>query len=357
METKEVLANTSKGLKEWFSCEKRLLPWRGEISPYGVWVSEVMLQQTQVAVVIPYFERWMERFPTIVSLAQAELDEVIKMWEGLGYYSRARNLHKGAQQVVDKFSGELPRSWGELETIKGLGPYTIGAILSFAFQQKVAAVDGNVIRVLTRFYGIRDDIAKQSTVRVIREKANALLPDDEPWVVTEALIELGAKVCKKSPECGICPLQSSCLAFRLGIVSELPYKSKRVAITPLYRAVAVIECDNHFLIQRGKEGKIMSDLHEFPYFETSPKGILPSDFSSRIQDELGLEVEYEGDLVEVSHSFTRYRVRLSPAYFVCKTSQPPPNMFWRSRSDLSALAFSSGHRKLLQQLERVNPLP
>ena len=156
-----------------------------------------MLQQTQVSVVIPYFDRWMNRFPTLRHLAKATLDEVIKEWEGLGYYSRARNLHEGARYVLEKHEGILPETREELQKIKGLGPYTIGAIRSFAFHHKAAAVDGNVIRVLARYFKIEDDIAKPKTIQMIRDRAEAILPEIEPWIVAEALIELGATLCTK----------------------------------------------------------------------------------------------------------------------------------------------------------------
>ena len=155
-----------------------------------------MLQQTQVAVVIPYFLHWMQRFPTIHHLAKASLDEVVKAWEGLGYYSRVRHLHEAAKYLVEHFNGQLPSEEEDLKKIKGLGPYTIGAILSFAFHQKKAAVDGNVIRVLTRYFGLEEDISKVATVNKLRQLAQELLPDEEPWIVNEALIELGATLCQ-----------------------------------------------------------------------------------------------------------------------------------------------------------------
>ena len=179
-------------LKKWFLIEQRDLPWRKINDPYAIWISEIMLQQTQVAVVIPYYLKWMQRFPTIQALAEAESDEVIKMWEGLGYYSRARNLHAGARYLIEFFGGILPNNESDLAKIKGLGPYTIGALLSFAFHQKKAAVDGNVMRVMARCYELDDDIAKSKTQKKIRHLVEEILPEDESWIVNEALIELGA---------------------------------------------------------------------------------------------------------------------------------------------------------------------
>lgn len=339
-------------LKNWFLSEKRDLPWReANLSPYAVWVSEVMLQQTQVAVVKPYFIRWMERFPTVEALAQASLDEVIKMWEGLGYYSRARNLHAGAQYVVQHWGGEIPSKASELQKIKGLGPYTIGAILSFAFHQKVAAVDGNVLRVLARYFNIHGDIAKGATVKKMRELTESLLPQEEPWIVNEALIELGATVCQKKARCSVCPLKTSCAAFAQGTVQQLPVKSKGAKTEYLYRAVAIIRHGNHILLRRGEKGKIMSDLHEFPYIETAQSGLMIEAFQEKLQQQLGLSLEFEKALEAIPQSFTRYQVKLNPIIFrSTNLLVVKGGLMWKSLDEIHQLAFSSGHRRILKQL-------
>lgn len=337
-------------LRKWFLSAKRELPWRINPTPYAVWVSEVMLQQTQVAVVIPYFERWMARFPTIQSLAEAPLDSVIKQWEGLGYYSRARNLHSGAQYVVEHFGGQLPKTEAELQKIKGLGPYTIGAILSFAFHQKVPAIDGNVIRVLTRLFQIEEDIGKVATQRQIRQRAEEILPEKAPWEIAEGLIELGATVCKRQPLCEDCPLARQCQARASGMAAELPHKAKKVEVKPLFRAVAVIEAEGKLLIQRGEKGNIMSDLHEFPYFDVKPEGIDLAHFTALIDSHLGLKASLKSTLPEVSHTFTRYRVRLFPALFHSSSTPPIEGFSWMTRQEIAELAFSSGHRRILISL-------
>jgi A/G-specific adenine glycosylase len=343
---------TISKLKKWFVEEKRELPWRNNPSPYAVWVSEVMLQQTQAAVVVPYFERWMEQFPTIASLAQAPLDEVIKSWEGLGYYSRARNLHAGAKKVLECYGGQLPDTYEELSTIKGLGPYTIGAILSFAFHKKVAAVDGNVLRVLSRYLMIEDDISKASTVQKIRIAAEALLPDEEPWVISEALIELGATLCTRKPQCLRCPLQDSCKALACDAVDRLPYKSQRIAIQPLFRTVMIIRSSDHLLVQRRSEGEIMSDLHEFPFIET-PEDKHPMSHRrllSHISSQWGLKVLFRTALPSFKQSFTRYRALLTPLVFECAERLSIPNGLWLNISAASEAAFSSGHRRILDHI-------
>jgi len=340
-------------LREWFLDAKRELPWRNKPSPYAVWISEVMLQQTQVSVVIPYFERWMLRFPTIKALAEASLDEVIKVWEGLGYYSRARNLHEAARYILEEHRGELPSTRDALSKIKGLGPYTIGAIQSFAFHQKAAAVDGNVVRVLTRYWRVEEDIAKAKTVVKLRETLEENLPNQEPWVVGEALIELGATVCQKKPKCSQCPIRKSCSGYIHGVAEQLPIKSSKVKYEQLYRSVAVIQHQDKFLVQRGQKGKIMSDLHEFPYLEISEKGLSDKKFSKHFSEQYGLDLTLIKPLSQVNHSFTRYRVQLTPTLFSAKDSPKIEGLQWHSMRDLESLAFSSGHRKIFMELKGV----
>ncbi len=337
-------------LKAWFTAEKRDLPWRQTADPYAIWISEVMLQQTQVAVVIPYFLAWMQRFPTICHLAKASLDEVIKAWEGLGYYSRVRHLHEAAKYLVEHFDGQLPREEEHLKKIKGLGPYTIGALLSFAFHQKKAAVDGNVIRVLTRYFGLEDDIAKPATVNKLRQLAQALLPDEESWIINEALIELGATVCQRKARCNSCPLKSSCVGFKKGWVDQLPVKSKKVKIENLYRSVAVIQYGSTYLVKRGQKGALMSDLYEFPYFEATKEGLSAQQLQEKIEQYYALQVEQKQVLPEVSHGFTRYNVRLYPILFTCQQPKVIEGLDWLSYNSLQQLAFSSGHRRIFQQL-------
>lgn len=338
-------------LKTWFKAEKRDLPWRQTEDPYAIWISEVMLQQTQVAVVIPYFLNWMERFPTIQHLAHASLDQIIKMWEGLGYYSRARNLHEAAKYLVNNFNGQLPDQEEELQKIKGLGPYTIGAILSFAFHQKKAAVDGNVIRVLTRYFGLKEDISKSSTVKRLREIAQALLPDEEPWIVNEALIELGATFCQRKARCHECPLKQTCTSFKEGLMHSLPINSKKIKIEYLHRAVAVIYWNSHFLVKRGQKGAIMSDLYEFPYFELKKESISPQILQAKIKQEYALDVVQKNLLKEISQGFTRYQAQLYPTLFTCQQPKEIEGFVWLSHQSLKQLAFSSGHRRILQQLD------
>lgn len=334
-------------IKKWFLTEKRDLPWRINPSPYSVWVSEIMLQQTQASVVIPYFLSWMKKYPNIKSLAEAPIEEVIKMWEGLGYYSRARNLHAGAKYIVDHHKGEFPTSEEEIRKIKGIGPYTLGAILGFAFHQKRAAVDGNVLRVLARYFQIEEDIKKSSTVKKMQTLMHAILPDFEPWIINEALIELGATICQKKPQCSKCPLKSTCKGYINHQAEFLPVKSKGPKTEYLSRFVTVINHDNYYLLRKGQPGEIMQDLYEFPYFDSLPKG---TSIKNLILKTHGLQVEKVKDLPNVSHSFTRYQVELTPTLFHSSSKNEIDKFIWVSKPELIKLPFSSGHRKILSLL-------
>ncbi len=333
-------------LKNWFIDEKRDLPWRNNPSPYQVWISEVMLQQTQVSVVIPYFERWMKRFPSIQHLAEASLDEVIKLWEGLGYYSRARNIHEAAKYVLEMHQGVLPSSKEDLAKIKGLGPYTVGAIQSFAFKMRAAAVDGNVVRVLSRYFLIEDDISKGKTIDKMRTLLQEKLPDDEPWIISEALIELGATICQKKPRCDVCPLKKTCKAYMQGKAHLLPVKSAKVKYEKLYRSVGIVNFEDSYLVKRGEKGQIMSDLYEFPYFEKCEPHFIPDYFKKQF----GVSLKYVQEHPKVSHSFTRFQVELTPFQYKARAKIPVQGYEWRSIAEIQKLPFSSGHRKILSKL-------
>jgi A/G-specific adenine glycosylase len=343
--------NDIEKLRAWFISQARDLPWRKNPSPYAVWVSEVMLQQTQVSVVIPYFLRWMERFPTIESLAKTSVEEVLKQWEGLGYYSRARNLHEGARYILENYNGELPSTESELRKIKGLGPYTIGAIRGFAFRQKAAAVDGNVLRVLARYHCIQEDISKIKTVKQMQKLAHDFLPDQEPWVVSEALIELGATICTKTAKCFQCPLKDTCKAFAKGKVQELPVKSSQIPVTLLYRSVAVIVCDGRVLVGRGEKEKVMADLYEFPYIELKSNEIDVKSHKKQMESEWQLKLDWIKTLPNVKHSFTRYRALLIPQLFQIKHEKAVKGYEWHPFAALKTLPFSSGHRRILRDFE------
>jgi A/G-specific adenine glycosylase len=337
-------------LKKWFLKNKRELPWRQNPTPYQVWVSEVMLQQTQVSVVIDYYERWMELFPNIETLAKAPLESVIKTWEGLGYYSRARRLHEAARELIEKDKRELPSDEKSLRKIKGLGPYTSSAILSFAYHQKKAAVDGNVIRVITRHEAIGKDVSKITVVEELTEIVQKLLPEQEPWIVMEALIELGALICKKKPVCGLCPLRLSCSSYESKTQDLYPVKKKGEKITKLYRLVLVIESEGCILLHKEtQKSKLMADLWEFPYFEEE-KPVEKSHFPEHFLNFFSSMPRLKRELSCEKQSFTRYQAYLYPSLWETEERPNIPGYHWVKKSELNIYPFSSGHRKILGSL-------
>lgn len=332
----------TEDLKEWFLENKRPFPWRENPNPYRVWVSEVMLQQTVASVVIGYFEKWMLKFPDVKELAQATDNEVVKMWEGLGYYSRARNLHSGAKYIMENLEGKLPATKEGLSQIKGIGSYTQGAILSFAFHQKAAAVDGNVMRVIARFLALEKCIDLPQTKKEIEQFVESILPEKEPWIISEALIELGATICQKKPKCEQCPLSDSCRGKNKACF--LPIRKQREKAKHLFRAVAVITCEGHFLVTKGEKGKVMGELYEFPFIEMQTKNI--DEIKKLFEANLGLKLTLKGVLKEEKHSFTKYRAHLFPLKFEAK--EKTHDHLWEKEP--SKLPFSSGHKRILNRL-------
>ncbi|MBM3200902.1 MAG: A/G-specific adenine glycosylase [Chlamydiae bacterium] len=318
-----------KPLTDWFLQRKRSFPWRENITPYSVWVSEVMLQQTRADVVRNYYLAWMQKFPTLEAFASAKEEEVIKAWEGLGYYSRVKNLHKAAKIVVSL--GRWPQTKEEWLDLPGVGPYTAGAVLSFAFHQKAVALDANVHRVASRLY------CKEKGLDALIE---AHLPDDQPYVAMEALIELGALVCKKTPLCAVCPLKLECAAFKENQIHLFPLVKKRAPITHLYRHLYCIFDGKRLFLQKGEKGKAMADLWQFPY-----KEVLEKSFD---QIEPLENMEFLGCLDQKEHTFTRYRAFLRPLLFYGQN--PHLDGEWIDIDKVKDLAFSSGHRRVLEEI-------
>ena len=260
----------SKTLINWYLQNKRELPWRNDSNPYTIWLSEIILQQTRVAQGLPYYLRFVEAFPTVFSLANASEEEVLKLWQGLGYYSRARNLHHTAQKIAFDYNGEFPKSYIELLKLKGIGEYTAAAIASFSYNEDVAVVDGNVYRVLARFFDIETDIASSSAKKEFTSLATELLPKGKANIFNQAIMEFGAMQCvPKNPNCHQCIFNDSCLAFKNKKVALLPIKAKKAkAIKRYFNYLVFKDSFNHILLQQRKQKGIWHNLYEFPLLET-----------------------------------------------------------------------------------------
>lgn len=340
-----------KEINRWFEENKRDFPWRRERSPYRVWISEMMLQQTRASVVIPYFLRWMELFPNVKALYIAPLEEIIKAWEGLGYYSRARNIHAAAKKIIEEWGGEIPHSREALLSLPGFGPYTTGAVLSFGFQKRAAAVDGNVLRVLSRYFLIEEEISRSSVRKRIEELAESILDREQPWITAEALIELGATLCGSTPRCEDCPLKKGCLGFQTGKAASLPIKQGEVETTILHRNVFIVEHGREILLRKGEKGKIMADLYEFPYVEKGDE----KDVRSEVYALTGETPQWVKKLGQKSHTFTRFKAILYPYWVQIKFRALAEGMQWHPIEKLCELPFSSGHRKIREEILSLLP--
>ena len=265
----ERLAAISGPLLAWYEANRRILPWREEPAPYRVWISEIMLQQTRVEAVKPYFNRFMEALPTVEDLAKVPEDRLLKLWEGLGYYNRARNLQKAAQVIVDQYGGQLPASYEELLTLPGIGSYTAGAIASIAYGIPVPAVDGNVLRVLSRVLASEEDILKQSVKKQMEDDLRGVIPADRASAFNQGMIEIGAIICVPNgqPKCGECPLESICLARRGGLTDRIPYKAPKKPRKIEERTILLLESGGRIAIQKRPDKGLLASLYEFPNLE------------------------------------------------------------------------------------------
>ena len=291
----------SMTLLTWYDANARVLPWRGFHDAYRTWVSEAMLQQTRVETVLSYYERFLSRFPDLPALAAAPEADVLKEWEGLGYYSRARNLWKGARQVVTEYGGILPREPEKLRTISGIGPYTAGAIASIAYDVPVPAVDGNVIRVLSRIFGIRINAADPETRHRIEALAASLVPAERPGDYNQAVMDLGATVCVPgTPDCGRCPLSARCDAFRAGDASDLPVLPKARPQKVIPYAVLLI-CSGDRVLMRQRTERLLQGLWCFPMLEGT---FFADELAEQVQKKLHLPCSNWKDAGSARHVFT-----------------------------------------------------
>jgi A/G-specific adenine glycosylase len=277
----------SENLIRWYFTNKRELPWRETKDPYKIWLSEVILQQTRVAQGLPYYEKFVEQYPSIELLANADEKDVLRLWQGLGYYSRARNMHATAKIVVQDFGGKFPNTYEGLLKLKGIGPYTAAAIASFAFNEKVAVVDGNVYRVLARVFGVETDISSHEAKKIFSELANELISDESPSIYNQAIMEFGATHCMPAnPACMFCVFHYDCVANATGRQNVLPIKTKKVKVKNRFFNYFVIEKDNQFLMNQRTEKDIWSGLYDFYLVESKDKlaelDVIENDFLQKI---------------------------------------------------------------------------
>lgn len=341
-------------LLSWYDQRQRDLPWRGTSDPYAVWVAEVMLQQTRVSTVRPHYRRWMASFPTVADLAEASLDAVLKAWEGLGYYARARNLHRAAQEVATRHGGRVPDSWDAFRALPGVGGYTAGAVLSIAFGQRVPAVDGNARRVLARHFAVDVPVTRASTQRQVRELADSLVPPNRPGDFNQALMDLGAEICRpRRPRCRDCPLRESCVAREQGRQAELPHRDppRRIPHHPLTAAV-IWGPEGKLLLARRPWQGFLGGLWMFPGGRQRADLSLEASLRAEVRAMLGIGVRVDKRLVVLEHAYSHFRSTLH-AFEACHLSGQPQALGcaewqWRRPSSVADLALSRADQKVLE---------
>ncbi|MAL18831.1 MAG: A/G-specific adenine glycosylase [Balneola sp.] len=340
----------------WYEDHKRQMPWRGEADPYKIWVSEIMLQQTRVEQATPYFKNFISLFPTVFDLAEAEQQKVLKAWEGLGYYSRARNLHSAAKTVVEEYNGKLPETYDEIIKLKGIGPYTAAAVTSIAFNKPNAVVDGNVIRVLTRYFGIEDDVRSSKTKNRVQDFADELIDKENPASFNQGMMELGSIVCKPSnPDCMECPVQSGCVATKMAKTDTIPYKSPAKKKPHHTIGVGIIEGeDGKLLIALRPENAMLGGLWEFPGGKQEEGEEIHKTVERELKEELGVEVKAFKELMSLKHTYSHFSITLHA--WMCKlvsgTPQPKSSqeIRWVEREELEKYPFPKANKVLTERL-------
>lgn len=358
-------------LLRWFSAGARDLPWRRTHDPYAIWVSEIMLQQTQVQTVIPYWTRWMEAFPDVQSLASAPEDQVLKLWEGLGYYSRARNLHRAASQIAISEGSRFPETVAGLLELPGIGRYTAGAIASIAYNQPAPILDGNVIRVLTRILALRGDPRARTLQEILWARAEDLVAasggvDDirMPWgeplgacsALNQSLMELGAMVClPKAPRCDGCPIQGRCRSRAMGTQEQYPEAAPRPTSIQKVLAAVAIERQGRLFVRQRPKGGVNAGFWEFPNLEV-PDGI--GSVLRYVATWLNVPENRLVPLPAIRHAITRYRIRLE-SFHTTGVDLPAaldPDGRWVDRRDLETLALTTAHRRIVQSLPKADAI-
>lgn len=346
---REDLTAITGPLLDWYHVHKRTLPWRGARDPYRVLVSEIMLQQTRVAAVIPYYQRWMEELPDVAALAAADEEKLMKLWQGLGYYSRARNLRKAAEAVVERFGGQFPERYEELLSLPGVGDYTAGAVASIAFGQAVPAVDGNVLRVAARVTGIDGDILDAKVRRRFRALAAAAVPEDRPGEWNQALMDLGAAVClpNGAPLCENCPLAGLCEANRLGLQAALPVRRKKAPRRVEHLTVYLLLREGRAALRRREDKGLLAGLWEFPHVP----GALAEEAAAEPLEAWGLTARDWRKKIDAKHIFTHVEWRMTG--YALSVSGGGAGLTWVDGGELETLAVPSAFGKFLEEARRA----
>jgi A/G-specific adenine glycosylase len=351
-----IVTDLQQSLLAWYGEKGRQLPWRNIDDPYTIWISEIMLQQTQVKTVLPYYSRWLQQFPTVFDLAAADLQTVLKAWEGLGYYARARNLHRAAQAVVEQHQGQIPKVFDQITALPGIGRTTAGGILSSAFNLPFAILDGNVKRVLARLIALEKPPAK--ALNLLWNLSEQLLDCHNPRDFNQAMMDLGATLCtRRQPDCLQCPWQRHCRAYNLNVQSEIPMTETKAPIPHKHIGVAVIWNDqDQILIDRRKQEGLLGGLWEFPGGKIEPEESVEDCIRREIQEELGIQVEVGNLLTTVTHTYSHFKVTLNVHHCAHVSGQPQPiecdEIRWVTMDNIEEYPFPKANIHIIEALKQ-----
>jgi len=349
------MSEFSEKILNWYARQGRKLPWRGSLNPYSVWVSEIMLQQTRVEAVIPYFARWLERFPSIVELAAASEQNVLSLWEGLGYYSRARNLHKAARIVMEEYGGQLPSDLIKLRSLPGIGRYTVGAIASMAFGQDVATLDANIRRIFARVFDVAQAADSAAGEDALWKLAESHLPRGQAGDYNQALMDLGATIClSKKPRCLLCPLSRLCQAFQLGIQEQRPVLKPKADVPHYIVTAAIIQRDGKVLLAKRPSKGLLGGMWEFPGGKIEENETLEHCLKREIREELDAAIQVGEPFGVYQHAYTHFSITLHA--FLCELTgdEPRPveaaDLSWVSPVELPHYPMGKVDRQIARKL-------
>ena len=341
-------------LISWFEKNHRQMPWRETINPYYTWISEVMLQQTRVDTVIPYFLRFIDKFPTVKQLAKADEEEVLRLWAGLGYYSRAKNIHRGAKLICEVYDGKIPENQKELLKIPGIGSYTAGAILSIAYGKPAAAVDGNVMRVFSRLFLVYADISEGSTKKEMEKLGEAVVSANNPSAFNQGLMELGALICTpNSPKCSSCPLSFICRARRAGVQESLPVKKKKEAVKSVNMELGLLQKGDKVLLTKRPPEGLLANLWALPAVEGTADGNAGRSIVMELQESYGIETSDPEPVVEKSHVFThmKWNMQLFRLKLLSMSDIDYPEIQWVSLKEIDQYAIPTAFLKVIKEIK------
>jgi len=347
----------AQNLLNWFETNRRNLPWRNTKDPYAIWVSEVMLQQTQVNTVIPYYKRFLKEFPSVSILSKSTQDQVLKCWEGLGYYSRAINIHKASKIVDDQYSGLVPSDPIVFRQLPGVGDYINAAVQSIAFGHRMAVVDGNVRRVLSRLYEMPETINESKYAKIFAKKAQALLSNKSPGDYNQAVMELGALICTpRNQQCNICPLSKNCQAFIHNTITKYPRRKKSPVIPTEHWLAAVIQKDNKFLLTQRKTGGFLGGLWEFPGGKIDTNENHQNACLRLIKEQLQIDIHVNNHVCQIKHTYTHFKQIMDA--FLCHyrsgtiVLKGHTDFKWIDWSEINQFALPKSNLKFIKKFEK-----